>query len=481
MDNTKKLTPKDARIALWHKGILSYKLHKAQQEIYDFVEQSKDKTVVISSSRRLGKSFLLCLYAIEQCLKKDNVVVKYVAPQQQMIKTILRPIMREVLKDCPPELRPDYKTNDKLYRFPNGSEIQLAGTDSGHAESLRGGSSDLCIVDEAGFCSDLQYIVQSILIPTTTTTEGKIILSSTPPKTPDHEFVAFIREAEHKGTLMKKVIYDNPLITPTQINDIIRAFEHVGGINSVEFRREYLCEIIVDQDEAIVPEFNDALQKEIISDWKRPPRFDVYTAMDLGFKDLTVVLFAYYDFRNSKLIIEDELVMKGVKMTTDVLASSIKNKEATLWVNKLTNDIQKPLLRISDNNLIVLNDLQRLHNLSFMPTSKDHKDAALNNMRMYLAQRKVVINPRCRTLILHLKNGTWNKARTTYDRSVDAGHYDAIDALMYLVRNVNWAKNPYPAGFDFVKDDTLFDYNQSLKEDTIHKSFKDMFTVKKIR
>ena len=43
----KKLTPKDARNALWHKGILSYKLHKAQQEIYDFIAHSKDKTLVI--------------------------------------------------------------------------------------------------------------------------------------------------------------------------------------------------------------------------------------------------------------------------------------------------------------------------------------------------------------------------------------------------------------------------------------------------
>ena len=46
-----------------------------------------------------------------------------------------------------------------------------------------------------------------------------------------------------------------------------------------------------------------------------------------------------------------------------------------------------------------------------------------------------------------MKNATWNKSRKSYERSPDAGHYDAIDALKYLVRNIQQNKNPYPANF----------------------------------
>jgi hypothetical protein len=102
-------------------------------------------------------------------------------------------------------------------------------------------SSDLCIVDEAGFCDDLTYIIQSILIPTTTTTHGKIILSSTPPRLADHEFIRYMEEAEDRGSFLKKTIYDalgGGRITQEMIDEIIR---ELGGAESPDFRREYLC------------------------------------------------------------------------------------------------------------------------------------------------------------------------------------------------------------------------------------------------
>ena len=48
-------------------------------------------------------------------------------------------------------------------------------------------------------------------------------------------------------------------------------------------------------------------------------------------------------------------------------------------------------------------------------------------------------------LIEHLRNAIWNTNRTTFERSEKHGHYDAVDALKYLVRVVDWRKNPTPA------------------------------------
>jgi hypothetical protein len=461
------LTKNQAISILWSKGILTFKLDAVQKELYECFHKATDKITVWSCSRRLGKSYALCCLAIEECIKRPGTIVKYIAPTQKHVKNIIRPIITEILKDCPPPLRPEFKVSECVYRFSNGSEIQMAGTDSGHAEGLRGGSSHLCIVDEAGFCNNLSYIIQSILIPTTTITRGKIILSSTPPISPDHDFEEYRKDAEFKGNYIKKTIYDGlgSRITLDIIKEIIDA---MGGEDSSDFRREYMCEPSIDERHAVVPEFNLKLEAEVVKEWTRGAFADNYVAGDIGAKDLTVFLFGYYDFRNAKLIIEDELVLNGQEksFTTDTLANGIKEKESKVFVNPLTKEFEKPFLRVCDNNLIVIGDLHKLHGLICVPTAKDDAEAALNNMRIMLKEKRIIINPRCKTLIFHLKNATWKKGGATFSRSPDAGHYDAVDALKYMVRNINLTRNPYPSDYDRDKDKAYSD--QGAKKELTH-------------
>lgn len=473
------ISPKEAKKRLWEKGLTYWKLDSNQQGMRDFINASQKKISVLVCSRQLGKTYALCCIAIEECLQKPNRKVMIIAPEVKMIKNILYPRMREILQDCPDDLLPKYKTNDHKYEFPNGSEIQLAGTDSGNAESIRGTTAHLCIVDEAGFCSDLNYIIKSILIPTTTTTRGKIILSSTPPKTNDHEFKKFWEKSELDSTLFKRTIYDNPRLTEKDIEDLA---ESVGGKDSDDWRREYLCEAIISDQDAVVPEFTKDLQEKIIKEWPRPAYYDAYASMDIGVRDLTVVLFAYYDFKNGKIVIEDEIVLSGHQMVTDVLAETIKSKEKALWVHNLTKESKEPYLRVADNNnLILLNDLHIKHKLHFMPIQKDNSDAALNNMRLMLKQQKIIINPRCKTLIYHLQNAIWNKNRTSYLRSQDNGHFDAIDSIKYLCRGMQLNRNPYPHHYQFEKTEDLFFSKDHSPSDPLHDSIKKMFQAPRKR
>lgn len=444
-DQKPQITREQAIRSLWRKATIHWKLDPNQMDMYKLATKSQHSIVVIGSSRQLGKSYFLCTLAIETCLKKPNVIVKYVAPKVKDVRRFTAPLIRDICSDAPEDLIPKYRSNEHVFRFSNGSEIQLAGTDNGHAESIRGNRAHLCIIDEAGFCDDLSYIVNSILLPTTTTTNGKIVMASTPPKSADHEFMNFMREAEINGAFIKKTIYDNPRLTKDAIDRLAKA---AGGVDSVDFKREYMVEIITSIDDAIVPEFNKELKSKVVKEWPRPPFYDIYLGMDIGFNDLTVVLLAYYDFRAAKVIIEDEIVFGGRQLVTDTLASEIKRKEALLFTTP--GGGQKPvLLRVADdNNPILLNDLATKHSITFVPSLKDNAEAALNNMRLLIKNEQIIINPRCVTLISHLQNGIWNKSRTSYSRSSDKGHADAIDALKYLCRAINFTKNPYPAGYD---------------------------------
>ena len=470
-----EVSRKEAVQILWKRGILKWKLHDIQKKMYDVINESQDHVITMLCSRRIGKSYELCVLASEICINTPNAVVKYICPRKKMVKTIIGPIMRTIFSDSPKELRPEFKGNDSLYQFPNGSQIQLAGTDNGHAESIRGGFAHLCIVDEAGFCNDLSYVIKSILAPTTDTTNGKIILASTPPSDPNHEFVTeFIQPAEEKGKLLKYTIYDNPMMTEGKIKKIIERY--TNGIHNPEFRREYLCHIIKDIETSVIPEFNDELIGRIVKDWKLPAKYDCYVSMDIGVKDFTVTLFAYYDYLKAKLVICDELVLNGPDLITDKLANLIKKKEIENFTDELTKDTFIPT-RISDNNnLILLNDLNLMHNILFLPTAKDDKQAQLNFARIQLVQEKIIITPNCKTTIAHLKNATWNKSRTSFERKAGFGHYDAVDSFLYLVRNVNFNKNPY--GLNLGSHSEYYRNTNNEIQNSNLNSIKNIFKIK---
>jgi hypothetical protein len=449
------LSKNEAVDELWRRGIIApWKLDSCQKQLYALFKNAKYRKVVWNCSRRLGKSYTLLIIAIEYALQNENSQIKYACFTALAAQKIILPTIREILKDCPEDLKPNYVKQEKCFYFKNGSIIQIEGTDEGNAEKLRGTASHLSILDEAGFMDDLDYVMNDILLPQALTTNGKLLIASTPPNSPAHPFIKLISDAQKHDAYIKKTILDavkdienDPPLLKKRLNlEVINEIkESVGGENSATWRREFLCELAVDLSSAVIPEFNEEVEKNSVIEWVKPERFDTYVAMDLGFVDYTGVIFAYLDFRANKLVIEDELWMNGQQVTTKNLADKIREKEIQLWTDPKTNILQPTFLRVSDNDLITLNDLYRLYHIQFIPTRKDDLDTAINEVRYKVSAGQIIIHPRCKNLIYQLKTATWTKNRKTFARSEEAGHFDLIAALVYLVRNVQWQKNPYPS------------------------------------
>lgn len=454
IENNNKEAKLAAKNELWRRGLLSWKLDTTQKELYELFYNSTHKIMTWLLSRRQGKTYTLCILACEQCIRKPNSIVKFVSPTKVQVNNNVRPILRQILADCPQDLEPRFDKKDYIFYFPNGSEIQLAGSDNGHAEKLRGGDSDLFFVDEAGSCADLSNVVKNILLPTTLITKGKGVLASTPPKEADHEFLNYIEEADLRGSLIKKTIDDNPRITQEQRDELIK---ELGGIHTDAARRELFCEIIKDSKSSVLPEFDDTLAAKITKEWPKPPFYDAYEAMDIGGKDFTVVLFGYFDFRANKVIIEDELVVDFQNRNETILAmaQAINKKEKELWANPISKEYKAPLARVSDISYILTQEIYKYSDqlfpqeqkILFQNAQKDDSDAAINTLRIMLANEQIIIHPRCVTLLRHLKNVRWNKQKTDFARSADDGHYDAVAALKYFVRHVQYKKNPYPSHY----------------------------------
>lgn len=276
-------------------------------------------------------------------------------------------------------------------------------------------------------------------------------MASTPSRDPQHEFIQnYMNPYKASGRLKIYNIYKNPNFTEEIIQEIID--EYPMGVDDPDFKREYLCEVFVDEESAICPEFSKNKDKVIFNDETAPdiPDFvDFYVGADIGFRDLTVMLFGYYDFKNDCLVIMDELVMNGPDMTTDALALKIKEKEALNFHHK--NKEQEAYLRVMDNDLKLINDLTQLHNLQFIPTRKDGRTGAINQMRMWVNQGRIKIHEKCIHLLYHIEFGQWKPNRQDFarlqdspDKSIRGGHVDAVPALYYLIRNIHTHRNPYP-------------------------------------
>ncbi len=423
----------------WRRGRLFYKLFPYQYVLYfalwAAIKNPSCIKYVLKCSRRWGKSTVLCLISLEFCFRKEGAQIRFAAPTARALRKITLPIYRMLLADCPDDMKPEYKTIDQVWVFPNGSEIHLAGTDNGHAESLRGTSSDLNLLDEAGFATDLDYVLRDILIPQTLTTGGKTLLASTPARTPAHDFTEIARECELDGFMTKLTIDDNPTITPEK--KALYAKE-AGGVLSTTWLREYMVQDVVDDSLAIIPEWKDEFIQDIPRD-QYYGYYHKYVGMDLGRVDNTALNLGTYLFKPAVLYIEDELIMTGSGWTTVTLKEELLKKELALWGE------QKPFRRISDNNNPhLINDLSSLHNLFFMQTDKDALEAMVNAVRVMVGRGQIIVHPRCINLIGCLRWGVWDEKRKGFDRSKKLGHFDSLAALVYLVRNLAKNSNPIP-------------------------------------
>jgi len=474
-----KISKKEAVDALWRLGrVCDLLLDINQKAIIKMYYERPTRKQVVVFPRQTGKTYCLLALATELCLNNKNFIILFIAPRKTQARKIAKTTMREILESCPPDLLPNYKTQENVFEFHNGSVIEMAGNNAGNIEDCRGPKAHLVICDEVGFWDDLAYSVNSVLFAKLNTTKGKLMMTSTPPKSAGHPFQSFYEEASFKKASLKRTIYDCPRYTDLEIEEFA---DELGGFESIEFRREYMSEFIVDSSMAVIPEATDELMGQIVREVPKPKFYDKYVAMDIGFKDLTFILFAYFDFRAGKVVVEDEIVINGPEMTTDKLAYLIYEKERLLWGEELNSDAIEPFLRVADTNLILLNDLYVNHGLIFQPTDKDDNAGSINNMRMMLNSERVLIHPRCKKLIFHVQNATWkDDKRKQYDRSPDAGHYDGVDALKYLLRNVQYHRNPFPAHYNLnLTSSTFISPHFKPEQSSFVEGIKNAFTKKK--
>lgn len=433
-----------AQHVLWRAGRLEWLMHRGQLEALQLLRSRRSRRYVLCFARRYGKTWFALLWAFMLCLSRSNARVPYAAPTAKMVETFAVPIAVLFANTAPRDLRPEV-VGDEV-RFPNGSYIHMQGCeDDKKADRLRGPKADGCVVDEGGFIRILDYVVRSVLLPQTVTTDGLIVIVSSPPTTPAHPFSVLASEAESRGAYMHRDIHSAPHLTAAQIAEYC---EEAGGPKSATWLREGLARFVTDPVRAIVPEFSDdGAEVEIVKEIPRPEHFDAYVIGDLGFVDLTFVLFGYWHFLAGVIVIEDELVLE--RATSDHVQQAVSAIERERWGTR------EPYARRLDGTAREVADIARLQPwdpqsgepkpAAWRGVNNRERDAAVNALRLAVLRRQLLIHPRCKVLCHHLRAGVWNEARSAFERSEGLGHFDGVAAAMYFVRHVDRDRNPYPA------------------------------------
>lgn len=441
-----------ARHELWRKGDLDFLRDPTQLKIKAAVTKGQEEMHFLLCSRRLGKTYELILEAFEVALTKPKSRIVYLMPFAKDAATVATDTALKVLFECPDDIKPEWKGQDKEWHFSNGSIIRLKGTNGEHAKYLRGGEADLVILDECGMMDDLKHIVLDVVMPMTLTTNGRIIFATTPARSPGHESTAFYNDLADKGCVSLFTILDlnRPSVPESRkARFLVAAGETKENAEKIlrresepvttTARREYFCQFVTDADSAVLREFDAEARTAIVKEWKRPDFFDCYTAMDPGFNDKTGILFAYWDFANARLVIEGEALLS--RAATPDIAKTVKEKERELW------DDKPPLLRVTDIDLRLIADLWSLHGLHFVKADKADSEGAINLIRTMISRRELVVLPKCTGLIRQMTNAVYDSSGKDFDRDPVDSHYDLLAALKYLCRAINRQKNPFPAWY----------------------------------
>jgi len=442
----------------WRQGDLSYKLRNIQKKLKQewVASKSISRKWYLECSRRLGKSTLMLTLLVEACLKKPGTRCLFVAPVEVGLEKYIAPVLAQVLQDCPQELSPKLDSSNVL-TFKNGSVIHFTGSNNKSYNSKRGNSYDLAACDEGRDIDDLEALIESVILPALFTTNGYLLLASTPADTEDSPLHSYYEQAVAGKWYSHYTIHDAAKWDPASYPaDRIAEWRKETREDHV-WDREYLAKWSRNVNTVVVPEWDKKWIRQVAHD-EYFPFFHKYVSMDFGVNDKTAVLFAYYNFNLGKLIVEEEFTLQGEEVRTDTIASMIKHQETVLSY-QIFHDIkdikykamekqERVYRRIADNNnKQSIQDLNGIYDLNFVPTTKDELTAMINEVRIWVNSGRIWISPKCTELIGCLENAQWDRHHKELGRSKVFGHFDMLMALVYMIRNIDEVSNPVPALF----------------------------------
>lgn len=390
-----------------------------QKDLLTFLETEEVKYVTFLKSRQSGGSYFNKWVVLKWCMEKPGRKVGYITPTYKLSKLFWDELYRVskplVVKKSGTEL---------ILEFMTGSYVQFFSAESG--DSIRGFQFTHLILDEAAYMTDTFY--QEVVQATTLIKGEKVMMCSTPSKKGGFFHQHYSRGLEEEGRYRSKkiTIYDNPFISPEELQDIKRT------VPDKVFRQEYLSEF---QDDigSVFPNLGESVRE---GEGERTGEY--FAGVDWGRdKDFTVCTIL-----NSRGEMMEIMRINMVDYTTQVK-----------WVIRMLEKWRPRMTILEENSIGMVNNslVQQGYkgNIERHVLTNTSKVELIDNLTVGFEQKKLTIlnNPHLLTELSAYTQYYNMKTKNTTFNAPSGFHDDCVMSLGYAYKGLTSRKGSYSISF----------------------------------
>ena len=450
---------------------------------------------MLDAGRQVGKTFTTSLIRVEDCVRWPRSRYMMACAEEVSLSEFIIPNIDTIIDYMPADIRPTFIKHHRgmkaAYWFPNGSVLKLVGIDK-NPKGLRGPKCDGASIHEAGFPTKLAKTVVSVIQPQFQRgRDPTLILESSAPEDGDHDFdVVFKPSCERRRAYVFMTIDDNTALSQRKKDAILSAAREIDPDDT---EREYFGKRVRNRVKTVFPEIGEHMK---LASYELPKYGLAMTTLDPGQIHLFAVSFSVYDVTRGQVVFVDDWAESNPN--TERVAAVVAAREYDLygtppnprlariplddeydsrgelrargWRSLLAGDRcaaladrlhslsqrlsgeelsswqwynseaqqweSNPVVRFSDTQLQVINDLSTIYGLHVSPTTKDDLvDSMVKNARARMVQGRVAFGPMAEQTYKHCHAAQWNKQHTKFAEHNLYGHVDLAADVVYALRN----------------------------------------------
>lgn len=418
--------------------VIDYKPNSVHQEKFHESEAFEKALIAGFGS---GKSMAGAAEFVKLCVINHGFESMMVSPTYPMAKKTILPTFIGLLDNS--NINYTFNKTDKIFYFPDFKHTTYVGS-AEIPTSLKGANLSHLWMDESSICSMDAYN-QSIARVRVGGAPKLAVLHTFTPEVMTWCYDEFILNQRSNRDVIFGRTMDNPALGDNYV-------ENLRSRYSEEMQKMYLEGLFVfATDQMVIPEW----KPDFVQQLEREPEYQFYhhyVACDWGLGDKTAILYATWDFKRACLYIEAEQTLTNRDAVTSNIALLIKTTSGKLWGNAKVHRY------VGDNNNgQIIQDLNIIYGLPFVGTTKSNmsddpqrigiKQSMVNDLREQVKSGHIILDPSCKETIGNFRSGIWNKKFSSFERTEQYGHFDLLDAAIYLNRNVDRNTNPIPEYF----------------------------------
>ena len=301
--------------------------------------------------------------------------------------------------------------SNMIITLPNGSEIIFLGLDD--ETKLLSISGITCVFVEEVF-EVPKDIVEQLNLRLRGGTKNKQILMAWNPININSWLYSFTKNLPEDAIYIHSTFRDNPFLDAQYIKQL----ESLYKTNPAKAR------VFCDGEWGVNPE------GLVLTNWTKQ-EFDPMelaqtlehrAGMDLGWVDKSAIIDSLYDRENKTIYVFNEFYKSGCQLSE--LATKIK--EMNLQKCKIRVDAAEP------------RSIQYFKNEGINATPCSKGNDSIKAGLMFLQDHKIIVHPKCKSLITELENFSYIKSKITGEWTEDTTHEfsHAIDALRYAYSDI---------------------------------------------